>query len=155
MPKLEKLQNFHTFKRVEALKEKTEQQRKQVAEFTASAFYGDYQAVYLSEVKRCNRDEESYEFVTELIPSLRYGKTSEKKLLRMKELFASEEEVTTDEKWVSARLVHGYHHYNEKNPNRRNVVTDNIKGIFPWRIHWVNQLSISGHPTCHLIKHMV
>ena len=48
MPKLEKLPNFNLFKRIESLKDTNELQRKQVAEFTASSFDGDYDAVYLT-----------------------------------------------------------------------------------------------------------
>ena len=70
MGKLEKLPNYNLYKKLEALKNPNELQRKQTAEFIASGFDGDYDAVYLSEVKRSNiGDPLSYEFVTELIPS--------------------------------------------------------------------------------------
>ena len=70
MPKLEKLPNFNLFKRIESLKDTNEHQRKQVAEFTASSFDGDYDAVYLTEIKRNAGDEISYEYVSELLPCL-------------------------------------------------------------------------------------
>ena len=119
MPKLEKLPNFNLFKRIESLKDTNELQRKQVAEFTASSFDGDYDAVYLTEIKRNAGDEISYEYVSELLPCLRYGNMSDIPYLRMKELFADEEEVNNNEKWLEARMVHGYHHWNENNPNRK------------------------------------
>ena len=48
----------------------------------------------------------------------------------MKDLFANEEEVNNNEKWLEARMVHGYHHWNENNPNRKNVVSDNLRSTF-------------------------
>ena len=103
MPKLEKLPNFNLFKRIESLKDTNELQRKQVAEFTASSFDGDYDAVYLTEIKRNAGDEISYEYVSELLPCLRYGNMSDIPYLRMK--FADEEEVSNNEKWLEARIM--------------------------------------------------
>ena len=82
LPKLEKLPYYNRYKRLEALKDPNELQRKQIAEFIASAFDGDYDAVYLSEVKRSNDgDPLSHEFITELLPCCRYGKATERHLL--------------------------------------------------------------------------
>ena len=81
-----------------------------MAEFIASAFDGDFDAVYLVEVKRRNDgDALSFEYITELLPSVRFGKITERRLLRMKEVFANENDINSDDKWLEGRLIHGYH----------------------------------------------
>ena len=79
MAKLEQVPGFDLWKTNECLKNPTEKQRKQMSEFTARALEGDYDAVFLSEIKRgVEGDESSFEFISELVPSCRYGKIAEK-----------------------------------------------------------------------------
>ena len=98
IPKLEKLPNFNHFKGMESSKDINELQRKQVAEFTATSFDGDYVKVYLTEVKRNAGNEISYECVLELLSCLRYDNMSDIPYFRMKECFVDEEEVNDNKK---------------------------------------------------------
>ena len=52
MPKLEQVPLFDLWNINELEKNPTERQRKQVAEFTFAALQGDYEAVFLDEIKR-------------------------------------------------------------------------------------------------------
>ena len=84
MPKLEQIPNFEAWKSNESIKKPSELQRKQVSEFTAAALCGDFDAVFLSEIKRrVDGDPLSHEFIAELVPSCRYGKITERNLLRI------------------------------------------------------------------------
>ena len=47
---LENLQNFNLFKRNKSLKDTSELQLKQVAEFTLSLFDGDHDAIYSTKI---------------------------------------------------------------------------------------------------------
>ena len=144
MPNLEQLPNFNLFKINDACKNPTEMQRKQIAQFTLGAFLEDYKAVYLSEIKWTNiGDPLSYEFVSELIPSLRYGKPDDRYMLRFGVVFANENEVANDYKWLEARIIHGFHHFNENLPHRKSVVSDNLRSTF-------NLASRFGKPIVHL-----
>ena len=74
MPKLENVPNFEVWKYNHSLKNPNELQRKQISEFTEAALYGNYNAVYLTEIERgMENNLLSHEFVTEIIPSCRYG----------------------------------------------------------------------------------
>ena len=112
-------------------KNTTEIQRKHVAEFTFAALQGDYEAVFLDEIKRgIEGDQLSYEFISELIPSCRYGKATERSLLRMREVFADQEDILQDNKFVEAWMIHGYHYHSESDPARKTVESDNIRTMF-------------------------
>ena len=120
MPNLEQVPNFDLFKRNEACKNPTETQRKQMAQFTLDALIGDYMAVYLSEIKRTIiGDQLSYEFVSELIPSLRYGKPMDRHMLRFQEVFSDDNDVANNDQWLEARIIYGFHHFNENQPYRK------------------------------------
>ena len=115
MPKFEQIPNFEAWKSIESIKNPSELQRKLVSEFTASALCGDFEAVFLSEVKRrVDGDPLSHEFITELVPSCRYGKITNRNLLRMKQVFANQNDITSDEEWLGARMIHEYHYHSEK-----------------------------------------
>ena len=78
MPKLEQIPYYDLWNINELDKKPNETQRKQIAEFTASALEGDYEAVFLTEIKRgIEGDQLSYEFISELISSCRYGKATD------------------------------------------------------------------------------
>ena len=144
MPNLEQVPNFALFKRNEACKNPTETQRKQMAQFTLDALIGDYMAVYLSEIKRTIiGDQLSYEFVSELIPSLRYGKPMDRHMLRFQEVFSDDNDVANNDQWSEARIIHGFHHFNENQPHRKNVVSDNLRSTFDLATRF-------GKPIVHL-----
>ena len=110
MPKLEDIPNFNNFKWNEKEKRPSELQRRQISEFTFAALQGDYDAVYLDEVKRSiHGDKQSDLFIGNLIPRSRYGKATEKDLITYKEVFATKEEVASDELFNKARNVDGHH----------------------------------------------
>ena len=122
----------------------TETQRKQMAQFTLDALIGDYMAVYLSEIKRTIiGDQLSFEFVSELIPSLRYGKPIDRHMLRFQEVFSDDNDVANNDQWLEARIIHGFHHFNENQPQRKNVVSDNLRSTF-------NLATRFGKPIVHL-----
>ena len=92
---------------------------------------GNYDAVYLTEVKRTiGGDHLSDDLIKNLIPRCRYGRTTEQDLLKCKEIFASKDEVTADEKFRKARIIHGYHYYTSDEPSRKNVESQNIRRTF-------------------------
>ena len=131
MPKLEQVPGFNSWNKNEIEKNPKEFQRRQIAEFTAKAFDGDYQAVYLTEIKRGIQGEDlSHEFTSELIPSCRYGKITEKHLLRMRELFASRDDILGDPEFLEAKMVHGYHYFSGDNHTRKTVESANIRTMF-------------------------
>ncbi len=131
MSKLEQIPNYNVWHKNATIKNPSESQRKQNAEFTAAAMEGDYEAVYLTEVKRSiTGDRESYKMITELIPKCRFGKLTEIDLLKLKNMFATKEEVSKDEQFCKARIVQGYHFYADHDPTRKNVESDNIRKIF-------------------------
>ena len=145
MPKLENIPNFDEFKAIESLKLPNEKQRKLISEFTAAALEGDYYAVYLTEVKRAiEGDELSHEFISELVPSCRYGNIKEKNLLRMKEVFASEDDIVNDESFLEARMIHGYHYFSENNPARKSVESENVRQMFD------TASRLGGRPIVHI-----
>ena len=94
MPKLEHVRGYDVWKRSESQKSLNETQRKEIAEFTLSAFEGDYNAVYLTDINRqISGNPLSAKFTSKLIPSCRYGKVTERDLLRMREVFADSSEI--------------------------------------------------------------
>ena len=140
MGKLEQVPDFDLWKTNESLKNPTEKQRKQISEFTARALEGDYDAVFLSEIKRgVEGDQSSFEFTSELVPSCRYGKIAEKNLLRMREVFATPEDVEADDKFLLSRMLHGYHYFTENDPNRKSVKSDNIRTMLDLAKRLVNK----------------
>ena len=131
MPRLEQLPNFGEFKKNTSVKNPNELQRKQISEFTYRALYGDYDAVFLHEIKRgVVGDPLSYEFITELIPSCRFGKITERKLMRMRDVFATQDDIARDDKWLQSRMVHGHHYHSANNPARISVESDNLRTMF-------------------------
>ena len=121
-------------------KSPTETQRKKIAEFTLRAFEGDYNAVYLTDINRKIRgDPLSAEFTSKLIPSCRYGKVTERDLLRMREVFADSSEILTDPEFVNARLIPTLHFFSPDHPHRRNVESDNIRATFDFAKRYGNK----------------
>ena len=91
----------------------------------------DYDAVYLTEVKRSIAgDEQSDLFINTLIPRCRYGRTTERDLILFKQLFASKAEVDSDEEFKKSRIAKSFHFFNEQNPNRKTVESENIRRTF-------------------------
>ena len=131
MTKLENIPNYNVYRFIEKLRKPTETQRRQYAEFIATAMEGDYDAVYLTEVRRTiDGDELSDELVKNLIPRCRYGRTTKEDLIRFKEIFASENEVANDEKFNNAKVIEGYHYFAMDEPSRKNVESENIRRTF-------------------------
>ncbi len=113
------------------MKNPNEKQRKQISEFTAAALEGNYDAVYLSEIKRgVEGDPLSREFTSDLIHSCRYGKIDDKHLLRMRELFATQDDIAQDDRFLESRMIHGFHYFSENDPTRKSVESDNIRTMF-------------------------
>ena len=65
-----------------------------------------------------------------LIPRGRYGKTTEKDLAQLAMLMASKEEFEKDEEFKNARIAKGFHFFNEDDPNRTTVESENIRRTF-------------------------
>ena len=105
-------------------------QRRQISEFTFAALQGDYDAVYLTEVKRSiHGDKQSDLFIGNLIPRSRYGKATEKDVITYKEVFATKAEVVSDDKFNKARNVYGHHYFKDNDPMRKTVESQNIRSI--------------------------
>ena len=63
MPKLEQVKGFSEWNMNELCKNPTENQRKEIGTFTERALEGDYEAVYLMDIKRgIEGDALSHEF---------------------------------------------------------------------------------------------
>ena len=134
MPKLEQVKGYDVWRRAESNKckrSKNEELRKSIAEFTLRAFEGDYEAVALTYINRSVRgDSLSEEFVSKLIPSCRYGKVTERDLIRMREVFANSSEVLEDAEFAVAKMVHSLHFYSPDHPNTKNVESENVRATF-------------------------
>ena len=48
----------------------------------------------------------------------------------MREVFADQEDILRDSKFVEARMIHGYHYHSESDPARKTVESDNIRTMF-------------------------
>ena len=108
-----------------------------------------------------------------MISSCRYGKIGDKHLLRMRELFATQEDIETDDKFLTSRMIQGYHYSSGNDANRKSVESDNIRTMFALTkrlgnkpiVHWksihmpANKMSslekISGKEFCGLLKAFV
>ena len=131
MPKLSTIPNYVVYEKNRRTKHPTESQRKQISEFIACALQGTYDAVYLTEVRRnIVGDEQSDFFTKTILPRCRYGQTTERDLLKLKEIYASKDEMEKDILFKKARIVQSYHYFQEDNPQRKNVESENIRRTF-------------------------
>ena len=120
MKRLENIPKYNEYRKYEKQRKTNEAERRAIAEFTLAAMEGDYDAVYLTDVRRTiDGDAESDNFVKNLIPRCRYGRTTEQDLLEIKQAFASEAEFAADEKFNEARVAEGYHFFANDEPNRK------------------------------------
>ena len=89
MKKLSGLPNYNTYKSNDACRNPKSAQRKQIADFTHSAFEGKFDVVYLTEANRkIAGDNQSAEYI-ELLTQIRFGRCTQRHLILMKELTAS------------------------------------------------------------------
>ena len=89
MTRLESIPKYNDYKRYEKQRKTNEFERRAIAEFTLAAMEGDYDAVYLTDVRRTiDGDAQSDNFVKNLIPRCRYGRTTEQDLRDIKQAFA-------------------------------------------------------------------
>ena len=131
MKRLEHIPKYNEYKKYERQRKTNEAQRREVAEFTLAAMEGNYDAVYLTEVKRTiDGDAQSDNFVKNLIPRCRYGRTTQQDILNIKQEFASEAEFEADEKFKDARVAEALHFFATDEPTRKTVESENIRRTF-------------------------
>ena len=89
--------------------------RAEVARFRASAYDGDFETVYLNEVRRTvENDEVATQFTRDVLPSMRYGKaTPEKNSVAQRQLCHRRETCRTIRPEKMAVKLHGYHWFSE------------------------------------------
>ena len=97
--------------------------------FIYEAYYGDYDSVFLTEVKRTEGDEVANTWINDVLPYMRYGNVTDAHISFMKEHFAKKEDISKDDAWKKVTVLHGYHYANKKNPLRHNVEADNARGL--------------------------
>ena len=92
MPNLSDIPKYQLYKANEKFKHPSQLQRKQISEFLMHAMQGNYDAVYLTEVKRTiDGDKDSEYLIKTLIPRGRFGKTTDRDLVHFKQLFDSKQ----------------------------------------------------------------
>ena len=125
------ISNYETYMQNLKYKHPSQHQRQQISEFLMRALQGDYAAVYLTEIKRAiDGDDDSYFLMNTVIPHCRYGKTTERDLINLKQLFASKAEVDADDEFKQARIAQSLHFFNDENPHQKTVESENIRRTF-------------------------
>ena len=104
--------------------------RAEVARFRASAYDGDFETVYLNEVRRTvENDEVATQFTGDVLPSMRYGKATPEKIQWLKDNCATARDMSDDPAWKMAVKLHGYHWFSEWASFRETVESDNAKAL--------------------------
>ena len=104
--------------------------RAEVARFRASAYDGDFETVYLNEVRRTvENDEFATQFTGDVLPSMRYGKATPEKIQWLRDNCATERDMSDDPVWKMAVKLHGYHWFSEWASFRETVESDNAKAL--------------------------
>ena len=131
MPHLENIPNYNAWQINSKAKKPTEAERKQIAQFTLDALQGNYLAVYLDDVRRTiANDQQSEDMVKHLIPRSKFGKTTERDIIRLQDMFATIVDVEKDPEFGKANLIQGCHYFSPDDPTRRNVESENVKIVF-------------------------
>ena len=101
-----------------------------MARFRAAAFVGDYETVYLNEVRRTvENDQVASDFTRLVIPSFRYGKATMLQLDWLRANTATVQDTEADPAWKSAVTLHGHHWYSELSARRATVESDNARAL--------------------------
>ena len=130
MRNLTAIPGFSVFKQNEVAKKPTLAQRKQISKFTDLAFEGTYESVFLTEQKRAIAEDDLCTRHNELVNDGRFGHTSARNLIQLKQIFANKSDVENDEKFKKARIVEDRHFFNPDEPNQKTVESENIRRIF-------------------------
>ena len=102
--------------------------RKAYQTFGQYAYVGDYNAVYLDEIKMSDGSVEAQQF-GELLKRVRYGKFETSDLNELKNLSATEKDVETDPAWRSKSTLTDFHFYSEEHPERSNADSRYAKAL--------------------------
>ena len=112
-------------------KKPTSAQRKQIAQFIDSAYEGNYDVVYLTEIKRTTEDDDLCLEHNQIQDRCRFGKPSQRDLIHQKRIFASKQEKEADPLFkTKVKIAQGFHFFNSDDPNRKTVESENIRCTF-------------------------
>ena len=124
MPAIETVDGFAAWRRLADRQphELTDTERLEVARFRAAALVGDYETVYLNEVRRTVENDALADHLTRVvIPSFRYGRATRDNLQWLRDNTATAEHMATDPLWTGAVTLHGHHWFSEFAENRATV----------------------------------
>ena len=108
----------------------TDTVRLEVAHFRLAAFDGDYETVYLNEVRRTVEDDQlASHFTKVVIPSFRYGKATADQMQWLVDNTATQDDMASDAMWFNAVTLHGHHWFNELASYRATVESDNARAL--------------------------
>ena len=102
--------------------------RKATQKFGQNVYIGNYNAVYLDEIKRTDGSPEAEKFGN-LLKRVRYGNFKETDLAELKNISATIKDVKTDPEWSSKTVLTDYHYYSEDHPERSNADSINAKAL--------------------------
>ena len=132
MPALDTVDGYETWRSTagKPRHELTNDERRQVALFRAAAFDGDYETVYLNEVRRTiENDQLASHFTKEVIPSFRFGRASRSMLQWLRDNTATAAHLADDPMWSTAVTLHGNHWFSELSAHRATVESDNARAL--------------------------
>ena len=87
--------------------------RKAYQQFGQNVYIGNYNAVYLDEIKRSDGSAEAQQF-GELLKRVRYGKFENSDINELKNLSATIKDVESDSDWKYKTVLTDYHFYSER-----------------------------------------
>ena len=96
--------------------------------FGQNVYIGNYNAVYLDEIKRSDGSPEAEQFGN-LLKRVRYGKFEDSDLAELKKISATIKDVKSDPEWSSKTVLTDYHYYCEEHPERSNADSINAKSL--------------------------
>ncbi|KAF0293570.1 hypothetical protein FJT64_008674 [Amphibalanus amphitrite] len=132
MPALETVDGFAAWSHAASREPNTlsDAERRAVARFRAAALDGDYETVYLNEVRRTvQNDELADHFTKVIIPSFRYGRATHASLQWLRDNTATAEHMAADPLWAGAVTLHGNHWFSELAVHRATVESDNARAL--------------------------
>ena len=130
---LEKISGFQVYLKSQNKVIKLKYEEKlELKNFYDNIFEGEYDVIFLKEVKRrLIGDEVSHEFVSNILRNMRYGNVSAKDM----EFVRKHSAVITDlqdPQWNQRTLINGYHYFCEDEPNRKTVDSDNMHALIDY-----------------------